>query len=72
MARTKADYDGLKVQEWLTKAQAMAYVNELDETKFREKYGMQCHVYDGGDYYLPELRSAKMNRPLVRRASQYE
>jgi len=72
MARTKADYDGLKVQEWLTKAQAMAYVNELDETKFREKYGIHCNVYDGGDYYLPELRAAKMNRPLVRRASQYE
>ena len=72
MARTKADYDGLIVQEWLTKAQAMAYVNERDETKFREKYGAHVNCYNGGDYYLPELRARKMNLPKVHEASKYE
>ena len=30
MARRKADFDGLLVQEFLTKAQAMAYTNYLN------------------------------------------
>ena len=34
MARRKADYEGLKVQEFLSKAQAMAYTNYPDEKKF--------------------------------------
>ena len=72
MARTKADYEGLHVQEWLTKAQAMAYVNEKDETKFREKYALHCNCYNGGDYYLPELRARKMNLPMVHEACKYE
>ena len=66
MARRKADYDGLMVQEFLSKAQAMAYTNYPDADKFDEEIGRYCHVYrngDGrskGDYYLPELRKRKL------------
>ena len=63
MARTKADFEGLKVQEFLTKAQAMAYLNfTADEMK--EYILPYVHVYRSkykkGDYFLPELRARKL------------
>lgn len=66
MARRKADYDGLMVQEFLSKAQAMAYVNYPDEEKFNRDFRPYCHVYRNsdnrskGDYFLPELRKRKL------------
>ena len=67
MARKKPDYDGLLVQEFLSKAQAMAYTNYLDEKKFDEEVRPALHVYRNGDkrskgdYFLPELRKWKLN-----------
>ena len=67
MARRKADYDGLMVQEFLSKAQAMAYTNYLDEKKFDEEVRPYMHVYRNGDkrskgdYFLPELRLWKLD-----------
>ena len=66
MARRKADYDGLMVQEFLSKAQAMAYTNFRVDTEFDEWIGRYCHVYRNsdsrskGDYFLPELRKRKL------------
>ena len=66
MASKKADFDGLMVQEFLTKAQAMAYTNMLTEAAFDEKILPYVHTYqnsDGrgkGDFYLPELRKRKL------------
>ena len=66
MASKKADYDGLMVQEFLSKAQAMAYTNFCVEEKFDEWIGKYCHVYRNsdsrskGDYFLPELRKRKL------------
>ena len=66
MARRKADYDGLMVQEFLSKAQAMAYTNYTDEEKFNQDIRPYCHVYRNsdrrskGDYFLPELRKRKL------------
>ena len=66
MASKKADYDGLMVQEFLSKAQAMAYTNFKVESEFDEWIGRYCHVYRNsdsrskGDYYLPELRKRKL------------
>ena len=62
MASKKADYDGLMVQEFVTKAQAMAYTNMLTEAAFDEKILPYVHTYqnsDGrgkGDFFIPELR----------------
>ena len=67
MASKKADYDGLMVQEFLSKAQAMAYTNYLDEKKFDEEVRPYMHVYRNGDkrskgdYFLPELRQWKLD-----------
>ena len=67
MARKKADYDGLLVQEFLSKAQAMAYTNFKNEEAFDEMIAPWCHVYRNsdnrskGDYYLPELRKRKLD-----------
>lgn len=66
MASKKADYDGLKVQEFLSKAQAMAYTNFKVESAFDLHIGRYCHVYRNsdsrseGDYFLPELRKRKL------------
>lgn len=66
MASKKADYDGLMVQEFLSKAQAMAYTNFRNETDFDKYIGRYCHIYRNsdsrskGDYFLPELRKAKL------------
>ncbi len=66
MASKKADYDGLMVQEFVTKAQAMAYTNMLTETAFDEKILPYVHTYqnsDGrskGDFFIPELRQRKL------------
>ena len=66
MARRKADYDGLMVQEFLSKAQAMAYTNYPDEKKFDEEVRPYMHVYRNGDrrskgdYFLLELRKRKL------------
>ena len=63
MARTKADYESLMVQEFLSKAQAMAYTNTTEE-EFKEWIAPYCHVYrskyKAGDYFLPELRKRKL------------
>lgn len=63
MARRKADYDGLLVQEFLNKSQAMAYTNTTEE-EFKEWIQPYVHVYrskyKSGDYYLPELRKRKL------------
>ena len=67
MASKKADYEGLMVQEFLSKAQAMAYTNYLDEKKFDEEVRPYLHVYRNGDkrskgdYFLPELRQWKLD-----------
>ena len=66
MASKKADYDGLMVQEFLSKAQAMAYTNFRVETEFDEWIGRYCHVYRNsdsrskGDYFIKELRKRKL------------
>ena len=66
MASKKADYEGLMVQEFLSKAQAMAYTNFRVEPEFDEWIGRYCHVYRNsdsrskGDYFLPELRKRKL------------
>ena len=67
MASKKADYESLMVQEFLSKAQAMAYTNFKTEESFDEMIAPWCHVYrnsDGrseGDYFLPELRKRKLD-----------
>lgn len=66
MASKKADYEGLMVQEFLSKAQAMAYTNFKVESEFDLHIGRYCHVYlnsdsrSKGDYFLPELRKRKL------------
>ena len=71
MASKKADYDGLLVQEFLSKAQAMAYTNFKSEEAFDEMIAPWCHVYrnsDGrseGDYFLPELRNRKLELAVI-------
>ena len=66
MASKKADYEGLMVQEFLSKAQAMAYTNFKVESEFDKHIGAYCHIYRNsdsrskGDYYLPELRKRKL------------
>ena len=63
MARRKADYDSLIVQEFLNKAQAMAYTNCKTEEKFDELIHPYVHTYQGSkgvDYYVPELRKRKL------------
>lgn len=66
MASKKADYEGLIVQEFLSKAQAMAYTNFRVESEFDKHIGAYCHIYRNsdsrskGDYYLPELRKRKL------------
>ena len=72
MASKKADYDGLMVQEFLSKAQAMAYTNFKVESEFDLHIGRYCHVYRNsdkrskGDYYLPELRKRKLELVEIR------
>ena len=67
MSSKKADYEGLMIQEFLSKAQAMAYTNYLDEKKFDEEVRPYMHVYRNGDkrskgdYFLPELRQWKLD-----------
>ena len=63
MARAKADYEGLMVQEFLSFNQAMAYCNFTEEQM--KKYILPyVHVYKSkhkkGDYFLPELRVRKL------------
>lgn len=66
MASKKADYDGLMVQEFVTKAQAMAYTNMQTEPAFDELILPYVHTYrnsDGrgkGDFFIPELRKRKL------------
>ena len=64
MARRKADFDGLLVQEFLTKSQAMAYTLRLTEETFNEEIMPYVHVYrgaKGGVYYVPELRKRMLD-----------
>lgn len=69
MARKKADYDGLLVQEFLTKDVAMAYVNAKDEKWFDQWILPWCHCYRNssnvGDFYLPELRARKLQLAVM-------
>ena len=71
MASKKADYEGLKVQEFVSKAQAMAYTNMLTEEAFDSKILPYVHTYqnsDGrgkGDYYIPELRKRKLQLVVI-------
>lgn len=66
MASMKADYDGLMVQEFLSKAQAMAYTNFKRKEDFDLYIDPYCHHYMNsdkrsvGDYYIPELRKRKI------------
>lgn len=66
MASKKADYEGLMVQDFINKAQAMAYTNMLNETAFDEKILPYVHTYENsdgrskGDFYIPELRKRKL------------
>ena len=66
MASKKADYDGLMVQDFINKAQAMAYTNMQNETAFDEKILPYVHTYENsdgrskGDFYIPELRKRKL------------
>lgn len=63
MPRTKADFEGLRCQEFLTKAQAMAYTQRLTEEKFDEDIKRRVHIYRGGKggcYYVPELRKVML------------
>ena len=58
MSNRKANADGLLVQDFLTKVQAMAYTLR-GEVKFNEEIAPYVHVYragKGGAYYIPELR----------------
>ena len=68
MARRKADYDGLLVQEFLNKSQAMAYCN-MTEDQFAELIQPFVHVYrskyQAGDYFLPELRNRKLEMVVI-------
>lgn len=68
MARRKADYDGLLVQEFLNKSQAMAYCN-MTEDQFAELIQPFVHVYrskyQAGDYFLPELRKRKLEMVVI-------
>lgn len=63
MARRKADYDSLMVQEFLSKSQAMAYTNTTEE-QFNELIMPYVHAYRckfrAGDYFIPELRKRKL------------
>lgn len=64
MASTKADFEGLRCQEFLTKGQAMAYTQRKTEAKFDEEIAPWCHVYRGGKggaYYVPELRNRMLD-----------
>ena len=68
MARRKADYDSLMVQEFLNFSQAMAYTN-MTEEDFKEWIAPYCHVYKSkfkhGDYFLPELRKRKLELAVI-------
>lgn len=59
MARRKADYDSLMVQDFLNRAQAMAYTHQPNEDAFKVKIHPYVHTYESGEgmvYYIPELR----------------
>ena len=66
MTSKKADYDGLRIQDFLTMAQAMAYTNYPTEDKFKSEVLPYVHVYKsgqrGGQYYVPELRDLILSR----------
>lgn len=76
MASKKADYEGLMVQEFVTKAQAMAYTNMLTEAAFDEKILPYVHTYqnsDGrgkGDFFIPELRKRKLQMVVAEPTKQ--
>ena len=71
MASKKEDYESLMVQEFLSKAKAMAYTDFKSEEAFDEMIAPWCHVYrnsDGrseGDYFLPELRKRKLELAVI-------
>ena len=71
MASKKADYEGLKVQEFVNKAQAMAYTNMQTELAFDEYILPYVHTYqnsDGrgkGDFFIPELRKRKLQLVVI-------
>ena len=59
MGRRKADYDSLLVQDFLNRAQAMAYTHQPNEDAFKEKIHPYVHTYASGEgmlYEVAELR----------------
>lgn len=67
--RTKADFEGLKVQDFLTKAQAMAYTLHLTDESFNENIRPYVHLYrtpKGACYYIPELRKLMLDRVEIK------
>ena len=63
MANRKANADGLLVQDFVTKVQAMAYTLR-GEQKFDEEIRPYVHIYRGGKggaYYIPELRKRMLD-----------
>ena len=63
MARRKADYDSLIVQDFLNRAQAMAYTHQPNEDAFKMKIHPYVHTYESGEgmlYYVPELKQRVM------------
>lgn len=76
MARRKADYESLMVQEFVSKQIAMAYTNYTDEKKFDDEVRPYLHVYRNsdkrskGDYFIPELRQWKLNHVEINPTKQ--
>ena len=59
MGRRKADYDSLLVQDFLNRAQAMAYTHQPNEDAFKVNIHPYVHTYASGEgmlYYVPELK----------------
>ena len=72
--RTKPDYEGLKVQEWLTYPQALAYTNlTVDDFATNVKPYVNKYMRDkkSVQYSLIELRQ-RMQQLVVIKALQYE
>ena len=69
MASKKADFEGLRCQEFLTKRQAMAYTLRKTEKTFDEEILPYVHVYRGGKggcFYVPELRKRMLSQVEIK------
>lgn len=68
MANRKPNADGLIVQDFVTKVQAMAYTLR-GEVKFDEDIKPYVNIYEAGHgeaYYIPELRKRMLNLLVVK------